>query len=182
MTPASLPPQDERPVRERRRGFLTGDTLALGAIGLVVVLVSFPRLRDFVLRSNEGDARATMQLLAHEVFAAERPAADVADIGRMIEQNAGLAHRLQDAKSIEAGRRLQYHGYYFELARDDVGQAVLYAWPRDCGRTGVGAFVYSLASGLLGHPNGDARWSGADRPLAGIRPVLSANGWRALGR
>jgi len=171
-------------VRTGRRGFLTGDSLALGAIGLVVVLVSCPRLRDFVLRSNEDDARATVQLLAHEVFAAERPAADVTDIGRMIEQDAGLAHRLQDAKSIEAGRRLQYHGYFFELVRDDIGEAVLYAWPRDCGRTGVGAYVYSLASGLLGHPNGDARWSGSERPLAGagIRPVAAANGWRALER
>lgn len=169
-------------MRASWRGLLTGDTLALAAIGLVVVLVSFPRLRDFVRRSNEGDARATMQLLAQEVFAAERPAASVADIGRMIEQDPGLAHRLQDAKSVEDGRRLQYHGYYFELARDDVGQAVLYAWPRDCGRTGVGAYVYCPASGLLGHPNGDARWSGSDRPLAGIRPQTSANGWRALGR
>jgi hypothetical protein len=84
---------------------------------------------------------------------------------------------------LEAGRVLRWHGYLFELEAPagvpGSRPASIVAWPWQHGRTGVAAYAFDPAAGLLGHPNrapGSSPWSGLEQ-----RPELSAGrGWQRL--
>lgn len=141
------------------------DALSLFAIGLVVVLVSVPRLRALALRSNEDDAWQMIRLLGQEAFGGEVLAAPNRDLGQLVDERPGLAHRLDDTEVLQQGRVLRRHGYLFDLI-EAGGRHELRAWPWRHGRTGVAAFVFTDRGELFGHPNPQALWSGLGRPPA----------------
>lgn len=162
----------------RLRRFLEGPWLLLGAVGLVVVLVSLPLLQDLAVKENELDAIRTMDLLGREVFAAEAPAAT---LGGVVQGNELLLERLPDTRLLKEGRLLFRHGYLFELLRSESGARVLRAWPFHHGRTGLGAFWSTTEGKLFGHPNSRAAWSGVASPPTSLpaKPTAAPD-WRRV--
>ena len=152
-----------RTLKKSIAGAIANDALVLAAIGVVVLLVSLPRLSDFVVRANEGDARSTLLVLGKAVFAAEHgaPADGVAEI---VAASTSLEHQLCDGRPHAAGRVFEHHGYLFERVLDETGTPVLRAWPRESGRTGRAAFTYDSIRGLRQHPNANDTWSGLEAP------------------
>jgi len=156
-----------------------GSRVVLFFVALVVVLVSLPCLKSLALRENELDAIRTLSLLGREFHHGERnpPAADPRTLGQILAADPALRKRLADAEIVAGGRMLLRHGYLFDLARGDIGPPTLRAWPWRHGSTGLGAFLATPRGELLGHPNGEARWSGPDAaPDAG----LGAGDWRRV--
>jgi len=152
------------------------DKLTLFAVGVVIVLVSLPRLHGLMLRTNEGDAREALRLIGGVVFAGERTHAN---LGETFEQTATLEHQLSDARPLDGGRVLKHHGYLFELSSTPTGESVLCAWPCEHGRTGRRAFALKPDQGLVEHPNeGDASWSGLGHPLRADETDAASGDWQ----
>jgi hypothetical protein len=167
-----------------RRGRLRVlDGLTLVAVGVVVLLVSLPRLREFALDENEGDARRLVahlgELLSSPVHAADEPAADPANVEQLIHGSRELARQLDDAEYLDQGRLLRRHGYLFELTpRASPGSVTgVRAWPWHYRQTGLSAFAWTPDAGLQGHANDGGRWSGPQQPPNA--PDLAA-GWKVI--
>ncbi|HVS11933.1 MAG TPA: hypothetical protein VMS76_18855 [Planctomycetota bacterium] len=160
MSPSTLP------ARARAGALRPQAAGTLVAIATVVLLVSLPRLRDFALRENEGDAQRLVSRLG---AIAEREGAR--SIRELIEGQPGLTRQLDDAEFLEEGRLLRRHGYLFDLAAgasepsgaSGASRAVR-GWPWAHGRTGFAAFAWFSARGLTTHANTEGLWSGPDRP------------------
>lgn len=167
--------------RTRARGGLsTVDYLTLFLIGLVVVLVSLPRLRRFALRENELDAMALLVSLGDDMpeFGEGLEAGGLAGL---LAANARHEHRFDDLELLQGGQ-LRRHGYLFDAEQTAPGRWVLRGWPWDYGRTGLGSFVFAPGEGLLGHSNPEGRFDGPTRPPQ-LDEVQSGHaGWRALRR
>ncbi len=127
-------------------------TLLLAAVGLVVVLVSMPRLAQWAAAGNQADAAQAAQVLGPLLSAA--PAAHT--LGTLMRSTSPLRHRFSNARPLGAGYLVEHHGYL--LARAEGG--ILFAWPLQSGRTGESAYAWTPDSGLLVHPNKDHRWTG----------------------
>jgi hypothetical protein len=143
------------------------DLLTLVAVGLVVLLVSLPCLRDFALRENERDARHLLPRLAGLVGhpRAAEGAAEELDIEGLFAARPALVAGLPDARAGDDGRTLRHHGYVFAGLRATDGAGIaLCAWPWDHGRTGQVAYLFVPGRGLFEHPNAAGRWSGASGP------------------
>jgi len=164
----------------RIAGVELADAAVLGAILLLVALVSLPQLEAYARRTNEADARWTVSLLGgrlEDAGAAARP-----DLPDWVAQDARLAHRLRDARRVAGTSDLVFHGYFFRL--DPAGRSLV-AWPRRAGRTGARAYAWRAGQGLwaLGDPLGP--WSGDEprgadgRPLEPPDPTLGG-GWVRL--
>lgn len=157
------------------------DAAVLAAVGLVVLLVSLPRLREFALRENEADARTLVarlgELCSRELSAPDASAqsASPASLSEMLARTPQLAARLEDAEWLEQGALLRRHGYLFELTVHESG-AALVAWPWEHGRTGCRAFRWKTGA-VEGHPNPAGAWSGLQARTA---DVLSADHWRPV--
>jgi hypothetical protein len=146
----------------------------LVAIGLVVLLVSLPRLREFALRENEEDARALVTrlagLAAREVQAAEKPS-----IETLLASDPSAKRQLDDVEYLDGGRRLRRHGYLFEVGHAADGTWVR-AWPWEWRKTGISAYGWNSGTELVAHPNAEGRWSGLEAP-----PQVDGDAqWRAL--
>ena len=164
-------PGAARAARAARRWPGLPNELVAGAVLLVVVLVSIPELRQFVVRSNDHDARAAVRLLA--ALDAERGTA-----GRSLAAclDDDLRHRLPDLRVVADPRaELAYHGYYFARISSADGP-LLVAWPQEAGRSGRAVYAFGARRGLLAHPNADGRWSCLERAPRAL--VLER--WRAL--
>lgn len=161
---------------EARRALSFVDHLTLLLIGLVVVLVSLPRLRRFALHENEIDAIRTLRVLG--IDAVDHPdALTTGDLGALLAASATHQVRLEDVELL-AGGRLRRHGYLFDALRVPSGSWVLRAWPWQHGRTGLGAFALGPGVDLLGTQNTAGRYSGPERPppapaQAGAEPWLA---------
>ncbi len=88
-----------------------------GAISLisvicVLVLVSLPRLRAFILLENAADARSTVRYLASEfaLLGQEHPDPQVGDL---LAKSRKLRHALSDTEVLAEGRLIRRHGYLF---------------------------------------------------------------------
>jgi hypothetical protein len=146
----------------RARSLRIVDWSTIGAIVVVVVLVSIPRLRAFAVRANELDA---MHML-HALAAQPAPAGHEAignDLALLVLGDAGLRQRLEDLECLDDGR-LRRHGYLFDLTMLRPGEPMLRAWPWSHGQTGRSAFVWTPQRGLLAAPNHEGRFSGPSRP------------------
>lgn len=150
------------------------DAAVLLAVGVVVLLVSLPRLREFAVRENESDARALITRLG-ELAAQGPPPRSLAET---LERAPVLSQRLEDVTWIEQGTLLRRHGYLFELVSDGAG-ARISAWPWEHRRTGCSAFRWS-AAGVEMHPNLDGGWSGPGRRPSDAVGADSSASWRAL--
>lgn len=163
------------PADHRASGRRPLDVLMLAAVGIVVCLVSLPRLHGYVLGTNQVDARRAVELLGAALLSDDQGAPP--DLGTALESDRTLAHRLRDARTAEDGSRLVFHGYYFELGVDATGVATIYAWPCEQGRTGLAAFACGPDGRLYVHANTQGRWSGE---AAGPQALdLTGPGWRA---
>jgi hypothetical protein len=160
------------------------DGLTLGAVGLVVLLVSLPCLRDFAVRENERDARRLLPLLAELV---ERSPAAISaaetdlDLEGLFAAHPAVVAGLPDARAGGDGRTLRHHGYVFAGWRASPGAPVaLIAWPFDRGRTGKQAYLYLPGRGLFEHENPLGRWNGTRGP--GPDELDLADGWSEPAR
>lgn len=164
------------------RGLSWVDKLTLAAIGVVVVVVTLPVLRGFGVRENERDALRMLRVLAAEPApgsaAGAAARARPGSLAALAHSDPVLHRRLEDLEALPDGR-LRRHGYLFDVS-ELAGEPMLRAWPWEHAQTGRGAFVWTPRRGLLGHPNGDGRYSGAyAAPEAG--DVL-AGGWVVMPR
>ena len=161
--------------------------LIVGAIALLVVLVSLPRFRAHVLRANRIDAPVTLDILGAYVFSEEWQRARTEDgapdsLFAVIESEERLRHRFPDARRFEGpdGETiLLHHGYLFGtgiLIDGALRHPALVAWPSEYGRTGDAAFVKTGSGRTYGHDN-RGLWSGSGNPL--IEADLSDEGWRS---
>jgi hypothetical protein len=168
---------------DARRSLSIADHLTLFVIGLVVVLVSLPRLRRFAVRENENDAIQALRLLSAD--AADHPEVlDAGGLAALLAASARHQSRLEDVELLDGGR-LRRHGYLFD-AVESSGGWMLRAWPWEHGRTGLGVFV-ATAEGLVGSPNSEGRWSGPLAPPPAALPPFAAPsaaaaGWVAISR
>ena len=144
---------------------LSTQALTLSAVGIVLFLVSVPRVHQFALQDNERDAKSSLLTLFSTVYAD--------DGGRANRQlpapeawDQEVKCRLYDAHSSDDSELLQRHGYLLELAHRADGSEFLRAWPTEHGNTGRSAFLLDPQRGLIEHDNTDGTWSGAtsDRP------------------
>ncbi|MBK7877554.1 MAG: hypothetical protein IPJ77_17795 [Planctomycetes bacterium] len=157
-----------------RRALGVVDYLTLAAIGLVVVLVSLPRLRAFALRENERDAVHMLRLLAGDALR-HGEVLRAGGLGALLASNDAHRVRLEDLELVEGGR-LRRHGYLFDAREAAPGRWVLRAWPWDHGHTGVGAFQIAPGGALHGHRNADGRLSGPGAPPPALLDPAAA-GW-----
>lgn len=150
------------------------DAATLVAVGVVVLLVSLPRLREFALRENEEDARVLVERLAG-LAAREVRAAESGNVATLLSADPAVARLIDDAEFLERGARMRRHGYLFEVGPAADGSLVR-AWPWLHRKTGFSAYAWTPGQRLVAHPNESGEWSG----LA-ARPELAADsGWRDL--
>lgn len=162
------------------RGLPSG--VLIGAIALLVVLVSLPRFRAHVLSSNREDAQLALVILAPVVFEQQWPEKlrvtdDAPDLSHVVDLTPALAHRFPDARSLEASSGLLHHGYRIDTGFVHDGplhRPALVAWPDDYGRSGDAAYAITADGTVYAHPNGGL-WSGSGRTLALVD--LSDESW-----
>lgn len=147
----------------------------LFAVGLLVVLVSLPRLSVFAMQENETDALALVRTLAQVEPRSEGEGARV--IGDLDLDRSSLRRHLRSHELTADGAHLERYGYLFDLCIEE-GQRVLRAWPTRFGETGRRAFVASPAGLLSEHANGAGVWSGPASPPEG--PWAKESGWRPV--
>lgn len=129
------------------------------AIGLLVPLVSMPRLEAFARNANESDALEALRVLAHSLFEDGAASLELSEV--LAREDVG--HRLGDARALD-GNLWRYHGYLFQIMRPAQLPPVLLAWPRDCGVTGRPAFAAQARNRILIHSNRQAQFSGQGAP------------------
>jgi len=134
------------------------DYATIGAIMLVVVLVSIPRLRGFALRENELDAMRTLRLIGAQPAPAGM-AAGRYDLATLVSHDGSLRRRLEDVEFLANGC-VRRHGYLFDISMMQQGEPMVRAWPWSHGTTGRGAFVWTPQRGLLGFANEDGLFAG----------------------
>lgn len=165
------PPQRRTYVASRQLTLV--DYATLLAIGLVVVLVSLPRLRAFALRENELDALRMLRLLASDARAVG-PVMHAGGLGALLATHGDHRVRLEDLELVEGGR-LRRHGYLFDavplVGATGAESWVLRAWPWEHARTGLGAFEIVPGGEVHGWANDDGAFSGpASAPPALLEP------------
>ena len=174
---AALPAERPAAKVEAKRGLSVVDAATLALIGVVVVLVSLPRLRRFAIRENETDAIRMLRVLAADALA-NADAIAAGQVSGLLAASTEHRVRLEDVEVLDDGR-LRRHGYVFDAVRAADGRRVLLAWPWEHGRTGLGAFAVEPGGAVLGMPNEDGRISGPENP-----PPLPPRGarppWRAI--
>jgi len=168
-------------LRARSRGGLSAvDYLTLFLIGLVVVLVSLPRLRRFALRENELDAIAMLADLGQDMTEFGE-GLSTGGIGALLAANPRHEDRFEDIEVLPGGL-LRRHGYLFDAQELRPGQWVLRGWPWGYGHTGLGSFVFSPAEGLIGNANTNGVSDGPSRPPNSDEAHRGQSGWCALRR
>jgi hypothetical protein len=167
--------------RARSRGGLSAiDYLTLFLIGLVVVLVSLPRLRRFALRENELDAMALLADIGQDMGEFDAGLA-AGGIGALLAANPRHEDRFEDLEVLPGGL-LRRHGYLFDAVQEEPGRWVLRGWPWGYGHTGLGSFVFSPSEGLIGNENEGGASDGPERPPNSAAAHNGRSGWRALRR
>jgi hypothetical protein len=184
---AALQPPGEGPSGGRRSPELRWP---IAAVIAVLAVVTLTRLELFAVYENERDALRLLMQIAERLEGSpaagtERSLAAVLQPDPKGLSPADLLRAAGDADWLEAGRVLRWHGYLFELEAaagapsSGRGPARILAWPWQHGHTGVAAYAFDPAMGLLGHPNrspDSGPWSGLER-----RPDLAVGrGWKRL--
>ena len=165
---------------DARRGALRfADAATLVAVGLVVLLVSLPRLRDFALRENESDARTLVARLG-QLAEREAQVAESGNVEALVAREPALLRQLDDLEFLDRGRLLRRHGYLFELLSGAGARAAgtnVRAWPWQYRKTGHSAYAWGPARALLVHANAGGEWSGPEFP-----PEVADPSWKKLER
>lgn len=158
----------------RRGAMRLSSAATLVAVGVVVLVVSLPRLRDFALRENEEDARLVVERLAalveNEVQAGER----AANVEALVLKSPGYPRQFEDAEFLDGGTLMRRHGYLFEIGRPGDTLPVR-AWPWQHRRTGFSAYAWTREQRLVGNANSDGSFSGP-----GHAPGVTSAEWLDL--
>ncbi len=129
-------------------------SLLLAAVGLVVVLISMPCLAQWAAVNNQEDAAKAVEVLG-PLLAAAPPAHT---LGTLMHSTSLLRHRFSDARLLGTGHMVEHHGYLLQRAEGGI----LFAWPRQSGRTGEAIYAWTSDAGLMTLTEGSGRWSGLD--------------------
>ena len=186
------------------------DVVTLFAIGLLLVIVSLPRLRVLAREDNQSDAFEIALTLYRALEANPELVPELAagsSLDLLVARSPVLRKRLEDVELLDEGRRLRCHGYLFDVVRTDgfsnsteadgpggpgsserAGSSALLvvrAWPWHHERTGRAAYVVTPTGEILEHENHDGRFGGEERaPAADLlsAPEGSAReaGWRSV--
>lgn len=156
----------------RRGAMRLSSAATLVAVGVVVLVVSLPRLRDFALRENEEDARLVVERLA-TILSGEVQAAERRNVEELVRTVPGFPRQFEDAEFLDGGARMRRHGYLFEVGAAADGTLVR-AWPWQHRKTGFSAYAWTPEHRLVAHPNADGGWSGREAPPR----MASGAGWR----
>jgi hypothetical protein len=152
------------------RSALSSRNLALGAVAVLLFLVSVPRVHELALQDNQRDAQSAVRVLAEAAF----PASATEKLSPY-ELSVALSERLRDVRFHKDSGLIQRHGYLFEVSSDTKGSDLIRAWPVDHGETGVMAYMMDNDSPLRTHRNSNATWSGVSM----ARPTGEETGWFA---
>lgn len=165
------------PAVKRRFSLSLADAGTLCAIGVVVVLVSLPKLHAFAVRENEYDALRALRLLASDAVA-HGGALRAGGLGALLATNDSHRVRLEDVELCADGR-LRRHGYLFDAVETTPGAWVLRAWPWEYPHTGLGAFQTRPGGAVLGWVNADGAFSGPAAPPPALLDAEQA-GWQPM--
>ncbi len=153
---------------------LSAQALTIAAVGIVLFLVSVPRVHQFALQDNERDAKSSLLTLFSTVYA-DDGSASAQRIPAPEAWNQEIKCRLYDAHPSDESALLERHGYLLEHAQRADGSEFLRAWPTRHGATGRSAFLIDSQRGLIENENTDGAWSGT----ASGRPDGTEPGWRS---
>ena len=153
------------------RGVLSPKNLSLASVGVLLFLVSVPRVHRLALQDNQRDAQSAVRALHQAVSTSSELVTPQA-------LAAGLEERLRDVKLHEEHGLIQRHGYLFEVAPGAGVGDVVRAWPVSHGDTGAAAYLMDPDGTLRVHANPAALWSG---PLSS-RPTGQEPGWQLAER
>jgi len=180
---SSLAEAPNRPVQASIGGVPSG--LLIGAIALLVVLVSLPRFHAHAMDANRADARITLDVLGAEAFSADLSQDLLLERGpgalsRLVQETPALKHRFPDARVSGDTAQFLHHGY-----RVDTGFVLegveswpaLVSWPDRFTDTGDAAFALTADGRMYGHPN-RGLWSGGGSALRSVD--LSDEGWTLI--
>jgi hypothetical protein len=159
--------------------------LLIGAIALLVVLVSLPRFHAHAMDANRADARITLDVLGAMAFSEEHAADLVPQSGpealtRLLRETPALTHRFPDARVSEDTGQFLHHGYRVDtgFVLDGIESwPALVSWPDRFTDTGDAAFALTADGRMYGHPN-RGLWSGGQSALRSVD--LSDEGWKLL--
>jgi hypothetical protein len=160
----------------RRFGLSPSAAVTLAAVGLVVVLVSLPRLRAFALEANEVDAARLTRLFA-DALAADPLPPGVPAFATLLER-PDLARQAADVEAVADPSQVRCHGYLFQITPGEPARVE--AWPWECGRTGRAAFRQEVGGRLERHANDGGLFSGPRNGPAN-RLASEVDGWTARG-
>ena len=129
--------------QQAQAGRVRTDVLLLSAVGLLVVLVSLPRLSVFAMQENETDALVLVRTLAELPLRGDAQAPLV--VGDLdLDQGQRW---MRDLEIVDGGARLARYGYLFDLVEEGEHRVVR-AWPARFGHTGRRAFVHTIETQL----------------------------------
>jgi hypothetical protein len=167
-----------------RRGLARTHSIAIAAVAAVVVALTVSRLQLFAVYENERDAVTLLEYIGGQLG---QPAVAAThgryDLRSEVARAKVHVGNPADSQWLDEGRVLRRRGYLYDLVPDQSGGWALRAWPFRTGTTGVAAYAFTTADGLLGHTNGAgapgaANWSGPQSPPNG--PSGSAPDWLRL--
>lgn len=159
--------------------------LLIGAIALLVVLVSLPRFHAHALDANRSDARITLDVLGAEAFSGELSdelllASGPGALTRLVRQTPALTHRFPDARTSTDTGQFLHHGYRVDtgFVLDGIESwPALVTWPDRFTDSGDAAFALTADGRMYGHPN-RGLWSGGQSALRSVD--LSDEGWTLI--
>ncbi|MEL6429121.1 MAG: hypothetical protein AAFU73_03210 [Planctomycetota bacterium] len=154
----------------------------VAVIAVLVVVVSMPRFRDHVVRTNRADAPTALRLLGASAFDDSWANGLEADalprtVHELVLSIDALRHRFRDGRPVQGSTTFEHHGYLFDTGNVLDGprsRPALVAWPVEFGRTGDAAFAFTAEGSVWVHRNGGL-WTGVESPLVDV--AISDEGW-----
>lgn len=184
------------------RGASLMDGLLLACLACLVAAVALPHFRIGRLLRREGRIAEAVEALSNALLEARARAVQDADgdgSGEFPPLTSILGPGRIELEPVEGTSVHEYAGYYFALLLPDLRgdpvpdtspavhtdyaefACVLTAWPVERGTTGMRAYCWRPADGLLKHAVDGYPYGGADRPIVPDGPLVAGAwpDWRA---
>jgi hypothetical protein len=182
QAPAVVRSASRHDARNASGGLSLLDRLTLGAVVLLVIVVSIPRLRAMAVRANENDARVTLAWLGSWL----EPGAHAASgLIAALDGRPEAPRRLPDARVLSG--TLSHHGYLFRIEHRGESGPVILAWPLERDRTGRACYLWDGKRLRTHGPDAEGRahelhchGSGVEHPPGPDSSVVDESRWPAL--